>query len=360
MNKEIGSEFWIDNVSIEHVDTMPNWLTKYGDVVLTSSGRSAISLLLEQINPKNKSVLLPAYICESVILPFINKGYKCFFYDINEDLSPKIEGIFSFNNIGIFLHIGYFGFLSNLNLINVIQKFKDESTIIVEDITHTLFSNTNNFEDNDFYIGSIRKWFGVPSGGFLASKKFVLEAPQYINEQFTKLRKESLLLKKIYIETKNITLKDKFLNQFSIAEEILDNDLKPYRIDKVSSQLVRNLDYNQLVRKRKENYLHLLRNIKKSDFLQPLFPSINDDVCPLFFPIVIKEDRNKIKKKLIEEEIYCPIHWPIPVQINMNLFENSRKLYNTELSIPCDQRYDISDMDKIINIINQLIESTEE
>ena len=106
--------------------------------------------------------------------------------------------------------------------------------------------------------------------------------------------------------------------------------------------------------------MHLLRNIKKSDFLQPLFPSINDDVCPLFFPIVIKEDRNKIKKKLIEEEIYCPIHWPIPVQINMNLFENSRKLYNTELSIPCDQRYDISDMDKIINIINQLIESTEE
>ena len=50
MINEIGSEFWAqkrDSTGIK--SDIPIWLKKYGDVVLTSSGRGALSLILDKI-----------------------------------------------------------------------------------------------------------------------------------------------------------------------------------------------------------------------------------------------------------------------------------------------------------------------
>ncbi len=56
---EIGSEFWIDDVLTEKIREA-QWIRKFGNTVLTTSGRGAISLLLQEVNPKFKSILLPA------------------------------------------------------------------------------------------------------------------------------------------------------------------------------------------------------------------------------------------------------------------------------------------------------------
>lgn len=61
----------------------------------------------------------------------------------------------SIKNLGLFLHMEYFGFDTNSNLTSVLQELKKQSTIIVEDVTHTLFSNINRFTENDYYVGSI-------------------------------------------------------------------------------------------------------------------------------------------------------------------------------------------------------------
>lgn len=354
MNREIGSEFWVDGVPLKSKFKIPKWLEKFGNIVLTSSGRGALSLLLQQIKPDIKTVLLPAYICDSVITPFMEMGYECFFYDIDKGLKLDIESLLKYENIGIFVHMGYFGFQTNSNLEFVIKHFKKKSTIIVEDVTHTLFSNYQRYEENDFYLGSIRKWFGLPSGGFLASNQIELDEVHYENKHFVQIRKVALLLKEKYIETDEQGFKERFLSQFEIAEEILDNDVNPYRIDELSLNIINVLEDEVLVGKRRENYNFLLENLNKVDFLQILLPALDNDTCPLFFPILIKSERNQVRRKLIEEKIYCPVHWPIPLQINTSKYKKSKELYNSELSIPCDQRYDIEDMERIVSVIKSI------
>ena len=56
--------------------------------------------------------------CESVIIPFIEHGYSFYFYEIKEDLSPNIDSINAYENIGIFVHMGYYGFSTNSNLLS--------------------------------------------------------------------------------------------------------------------------------------------------------------------------------------------------------------------------------------------------
>jgi hypothetical protein len=352
---EIGSEFWLDNIPTAlSPNEIPNWLTKLGDTVLTSSGRGAITLLLQQVTPQNKSVLLPAYTCDSVILPFIEQGYSCYFYDINEDLSPNIESIKSYKNIGLFFHMGYYGFSTNSNLLNVVLDFRKQSTIIVEDITHTLFSSYKRLEENDFLVGSIRKWFGIPGGGFLASSTRKLKRPQTDTIEFLALRKAALYSKGKYIKNNDNNLKMAFLNQFSEAESLLDKDPAPYRIDSLSNEIINSFNIADMVRKRRQNFVLLSEGLRNVSYLNVLFSDFPDNVCPIFYPVIIKKDRNDVRRLLIDEKIYCPVHWPIPDKVKCIDLVNSLGIYSEILSIPCDQRYGEEEMARIISVLNRL------
>ncbi|MER2169277.1 MAG: hypothetical protein ABS938_01445 [Psychrobacillus psychrodurans] len=353
MFKEIGSEFWLDNTHEESKSGLPNWLTKYGDVVLTTSGRGAISLILQQLAPINKSVLLPAYICDSVILPFIEHGYTCHFYEVDKRLLPKVE-LKSFENVGVFLHMGYFGFSTNSDLLNAIQYFKKKSTIIIEDVTHTLFSRFNKYEENDFYVGSIRKWFGVPSGGFLASSKRIVKRPVLTNDDFSMLRTVALNIKGKYMKVNDDSLKNLFLGYFSDAEILLDKDINPYCIDAFSTKLISSLDVNLLISRRRENFKTLLQGIESISYLETPFIHLPINGCPLFYPVMVKTNRDDLRKKLIDEGIYCPIHWPIPEQIRETNLCSTLEIYSDILSIPCDQRYGIAEMERIVSILKNL------
>lgn len=354
LNREIGSDFWLEDGPILHHTEIPKWLEKYGNTVLTSSGRGAITLLLEQVNPINKTVLMPAYICESVIIPFLEFGYTCHFYEVGKDLTPNLDSIRSIENIGIFLHMGYFGFDTNSTLKSVIQELKKHSTIIVEDITHTFFSNINQFTVNDYCVGSIRKWLGVPSGGLLASTKTKLLNPAGMNTNFTRIRENALLLKGNYIKSGNEGLKELYLQAFKEAEKLLEVDYKSYQIDPLSISLLNSLEVDHLINKRRRNFQVLLDGLSNLNYLSIPVKELKDDLCPLFFVVNIKEDRNLIRKKLIDKRIYCPIHWPIPDQLNEQLSNDTKDLYLTTLSIPCDQRYEIEDMNRIISVMRGL------
>ena len=357
MINEIGSEFWIDkNKLIHDSDKMPSWLSRFGNVVLTTSGRGALSLLLDHIKPKVKSVLLPSYICDSVILPFEIAGYELTYYDVDKYLKPiDIESIKN-ANVGIFLHMGYFGFSTNDILSDLISSLKYESVITIEDVTHTLFSQCNKPIESDFIIGSIRKWFGIPSGGFLASDKTINFELIDANVDFINIRRSSLNQKFEYMRSGNESIKSTYLSGFNRAEHILDEDIRPYKIDRESEVIIKNLDNKELQIVRQRNYDFLLKHLRVVDGIEVIFNDVENDVIPMFFPIYVKSNRDELRRKLIENEIYCPVHWPIPKQVNGHLNITTKNIYDSILSIPCDQRYQIEDMRRIINGIVSFFE----
>lgn len=354
---EIGSEFWTDRNDIpEYSNEMPSWLKKFGNVVLTTSGRGALSLLLDQVKPRVKKALLPSYICDSVISPFETAGYELTYYDVDKYLKPiDIESIKN-SNIGIFLHMGYFGFPTNKILSDTISSLKSNSVIVIEDVTHTLFSDNDTQIDNDFIIGSIRKWFGTPSGGFLASDKIMNYELFDADNEFINLRGSSLHRKFEYIKSRNKSMKSTYLSGFNRAEKILDEDIKPYKIDHTSEMIIKNFDNKQLQSSRKRNYEFLLKQLSDVDRTEVIFNNLGSDITPMFFPIYVKRNRDKLRQNLIDKEIYCPVHWPIPKQLIGRLNSITKNIYESILSIPCDQRYQIEDMRRITNEICSFVE----
>lgn len=348
---EIGSEFWLDSIPTKHITGTPAWIAKYGDTALTSCCRGAISLLLNEAQPGLKTVLLPGYVCDAVILPFVTQGYDCYFYDINADLAPDMESIADQGNLGIFLHMGYFGFPTNSVLSNVVKQFKAKSTIVVEDITHSLFSDYRRFEENDYYVASLRKWAGVPSGGFLASPRRPIRGTMQQNEAFASTRREALLIKARYINELDVELKNQYLEDFARGEAYIDGDPAPYQIDALSKTIVGGLDVDDIKGIRRKNHTILTEGLEGIENIEPVFPELPDGVVPLFYPVYIMNKRDEIRQRLVDNDIYCPVHWPTPPQVKLERLTGAAKVYSAIMSIPCDQRYSEDDMERVLTVL---------
>lgn len=85
---ELGSEFNLDLNNLEPVrDSIFEYLRGY-NVLFTSSGRMALRLC-HSLLPQNGLILLPEYICESVIASFPLNRIR--FYKLNSQLQIDIE-----------------------------------------------------------------------------------------------------------------------------------------------------------------------------------------------------------------------------------------------------------------------------
>jgi hypothetical protein len=114
--KEIGSNFWLnrcDELKTKEI-SLDFLQLNIRDVAFLSTGRSAISFVLEYIElPVHKKVaLLPPFTCHTVIEPFINAGYKVFYYRIDKNLTCSrqyfLEDIEKYQPSVVLVH-GYFG-----------------------------------------------------------------------------------------------------------------------------------------------------------------------------------------------------------------------------------------------------------
>jgi len=360
---EIGSEFSLGKLPDEtnnQNNKNPSFLVS--ESKLLSTGRGAISLILEMEAHRfnNKKVLLPAYICNSVVQPFIDQGFVCMFYDVDTYLQPDPESFESASrkNPDFLIHLGYFGFNSSLNLRPLLQDLSKKGTFIIEDQTHTMLSHFENFKGNDRSFGSIRKWLGVPCGAYVSSyKNDSNQFPKNIAQKFVNLRTEAMQLKGRYLINPNEILKNKYLKIFAQAQEILEKDTRYYDIDRISESIIYNSNYGAIIERRRENYQVLLEKLNGIDTIQVPFPVLPDDVTPLFFPILVKKNRDKLRTFLSQHQIYCPIHWPKPDLLKNTEGFKSDKIYDSILSIPIDQRYNKQHMARIVNFVWKYLSS---
>ncbi|MEG1781527.1 MAG: hypothetical protein RR242_09510, partial [Clostridium sp.] len=113
---------------------------------------------------------------------------------------------------------------------------------------------------------------------------------------------------------------------------------------------IKELDIEFLRKKRRENAKVLLQILSELAF----FPNLEQNDCPLFVPISVPYGkRDALKQYLITQQIYCPGHWPVS-QLH-TLTAQTKFIYESELSIVCDQRYDIEDMKRISNEITTFL-----
>jgi dTDP-4-amino-4,6-dideoxygalactose transaminase len=153
-------------------------------------------------------------------------------------------------------------------------------------------------------------------------------------------------MKQAYMAGDDNIDKQEFLRLYGVFGHHLAEDYSDYAMDDLSYAIYKTTDLSAIKARRRENAKYLHEHLKLR-----FLASLTENACPLFVPVFFntKEERDHVRKKLIEAEIYCPIHWPKPTLIPAEYEVN--KIYDTELSLICDQRYGILEMQRIIETI---------
>lgn len=327
--KEIGSEFWdVPQTEIDNgiFPKSTQWFL---------SGRSALQAIIAELKDC-RTVAMPSWCCDSMVMPFIDAGIKVHFYPVYFDggLAQDI----SLDSDALFL-IDYFGYT---------EKQPDLSGykgVVIRDVTHSIFSTT--YADADYYFGSLRKWCGVWTGGYAWSmngKK--LRADSNTTDcRYAELRMNAMQLKNEYINGR--ATEKLYLDIFNEAEEVLENvGVLPAAERDVDAARKLDVEY---IRSRRRRNAEILRQAF-SDWL--VFPEMGDTDCPMFVPVLVPDDkRNELRRHLIQNEIYCPIHWPVSAYHEPD--KKAETIYANELSLVCDQRYTESDMNRIVDVIQE-------
>lgn len=317
--KEIGSEFWKIPVYNQENGIFPahtNWFL---------SGRCALQAIIRDWG--GKSIALPSWLCESMIKPFLDAGVTVEFY-------PALEPIRNIRAEGILI-MDYFGYVRPLDM-------ESYDGTIIRDVTHSVFSK--EYKDADYYFGSLRKWAGFWTGGYAWTKDGrVLPIENGDDHGYTPLRKQAMEEKAAYMEAG--AGEKVFLGTFGKADEVLE-DCGALPADARDIALAKQLDVTLIRERRRANAARLLQSL--ADIA--VFPELGKQDCPLFVPVCLpKEERDALRKALISQAVYCPVHWPRSVYHTAGT--ETCKLYETELSLVCDQRYTVEDMERIIEIV---------
>lgn len=146
--------------------------------------------------------------------------------------------------------------------------------------------------------------------------------------------------------------KEAFLSLFEEAEHLLESDYAGYKPSADTMAAFLQLDMSCIAEKRKENAAVLLEGLKDIPEIKLMFSAMKKDDVPLFLPVLVNTGRKKLRKYLVDNSIYCPIHWPLS-EFHYGISKRAEFLYQRELSLICDQRYDVEAMERIVDCIRR-------
>ena len=319
MRAEIGSEFWAVPTTGEN-GLFP------ADTRWFRSGRSALTAILRE-NGFRKAAL-PEWCCDSMIVPFLEAGIQVVFYPSFG--SPAGTGA------DVALVMDYFGW----------DRGGDASGFsgtVIRDLTHSILRPEQSA--GDYYFGSLRKWAGFWTGGFAWGFRSapVMDSSE---DSYEALRRQAMEDKEDYILER--TQSKDYLSFFSRAEDLLELPGVFPAADR-DVQLARKLDVRSVRERRRANAGILLDALGHL----ALFPELREEDCPLFVPI-LTEDRDALRRHLIANAVYCPVHWPVTPLHPRDL--DRGEIYDRELSLVCDQRYGPEDMARVAELVKAFLE----
>lgn len=303
------------------------------NIYYTDSGRSSLRLILRSL--KGKVIALPNYLCSVIIDVLIGENFEFVFYQVSKDFKIDLASInFSFDVLYI---IDYFGIKHNYLSSNSIMNDK----IVIEDnVFSPLIENTLSFR-KWISFNSYRKFSFCAEGSMIKStfnleRKYIkkTEAPFILDKYNAKHIKHRYINVGEYSE-------DQYLELFEKSEQILNKQSDIYSLSDLGIGNILNFNINMSIEKeiRESNY-NILENEIKSN--------INRNINFKSFFVFSCKNRDNLKKILMKNNIFLPIHWPNPLNI-----ENI--LYKHLLSVPVDSRYNEEDMNSIATIIKKYV-----
>lgn len=305
---------------------------------LFSFCREAIYLIAKKEIANGKKAMLPKYTGSSVIAPFQELGYDYQFYPVCNDLTIDIsraKEIFSVHHPNLMVVHPYYGMDLTKQEQDMLEEMHEGGCEIILDLTQCLFS-TMRLPFIKYYVGSIRKWFAIPDGAFLETSDemgdFNIE-----NDEIVSLQTMAMKLRGEYFQTGDTSIKDESICLSHEVERLMTGPITPHDMASVSKEILafEDADFQQKIRI--DNYKRLYEGLKDVKDIELIADISRLTTAPLSFPFRV-DDVSAMQKKLAKKAIYARLLWEKEDRI---------------LTITVDQRYDLSDMDRVVAAIKE-------
>lgn len=293
---------------------------------LLNTGRNALEFILRSIG-RVRRVYLPYYTCEVVLEPLKRLSIPWSFYaiDLNLEMADKLE-------LGEYEYLianNYFG-LKDAYIRTLSSIYGDR---LIVDCAQAFFAEPLP-GIKSFY--SCRKFVGVADGG-VAYVGTPVDSVDY-PEDSTSDHDSHLYTRKGFGAEAGF-------KEFQENERKLDN--QPIRSLSVKTkEILAHIDYELVVNRRRANWQYLHSLLQERNHLS--LPGLDSFACPMVYPFMV-EDGERLRRKLIEGKVFVAKYWPNVMDDGVHKTEFL--LSNQIVSIPCDQRYQEEDLERIVELL---------
>lgn len=288
--------------------------------------RNALEYIILRL-PDIKRIFLPYYTCEAVIEPLERHLIRYEFYHINMQLEIADELLLDEGDY--LIANNYFGIKDKY--INELARRYNNRLII--DNAQALFAP---LIQNIKAIYSTRKFVGVADGGFAVGIG-AKNVWQFEMDDSSKHDSHLLIRKKngaeagyIYYQENECKLNNQPIKRMSIQTQ----------------NILKHIDYKKIIDRRRQNFQYLCAMLGSNNLLK--LPSMDSFICPMVYPFLTND--NTIRDRLIKNKVFVARYWPNIIDwCNEDTIEYY--LCNNIIPLPIDQRYEQTDMNRIINVI---------
>ncbi|MGN1157364.1 MAG: hypothetical protein ACI4TK_14405 [Agathobacter sp.] len=298
------------------------------NAIALNCGRNCLAYLLRA--KQIKKILLPYFLCDSVTNICKQENIEVRNYHINEFFIPKDVSLKE--DEWLYL-VNYYGQLSHED----VRLWTEKYNRVIVDNAQAYFEMPLPGVDT---IYTCRKFLGVPDGAFLYTNVMVDDATLPFDESFERMH---FLLGR-FERTASEYYDEYVANNKRFATE------KIKHMSKLTMNLLRGIDYEGIKKKRTQNFEYLFEKLKDYNILKlRMVPGA------FAYPLML-DDAVIIRKELQKNKIYIPTLWP-NVLADTNKGSIEYNFAQKILPMPCDQRYDIEDMQYICDVIKEIIGS---
>ena len=305
--KEIGGYFSLE---------LDSKFNNIGNAIALNSARNCLRYIIRAYDIKE--LYIPFYTCPVVWQATQKENCNIKFYHIDKDFMPTME----FPENSYILYTNYFGVCAK-NVKNLAAKYKN----LIVDNSQAFYMPKCGIAS----FNSIRKFFGVSDGALLYTDKRLNKE----FEQDTSYQRFSHLLKRA-----DVSAQFGYQDFCNNDDSLIDAEIKT--ISNLTKAIFNSIDIEKTKKQRLENFEYINKKLQLNNELKI---ELSSDDVPMVYPYLIKDDG--LRKKLIQNKIYIATYWePMPENYPEGVFQKDL------LPLPIDQRYNIEELKRILEVIN--------
>ena len=331
----VGGEFGID-LSIQRDTFKPAPDTYY-----YASGRTALYQIFKSLGKNVHKIWFPDWLCHTMVEAAKKAGFEYAFYELDDAFQVTVKALDEkgFKDGCWVLLINYFGLQDLTQAAKAIKEAYPNAIVIEDDVQayYSFAEETNPYADYRFT--SLRKAFAIPDGGLVYTQRPMTHATR--PNTFTQYKIEAGVMK---MRRGEPGIKDEdYLALFEKGSELIDDNYDSV-MSRDSEMLFAGTNFQWVKQQRKENAKYLLEGLESLG-VKPMI-DVPENKVPLFVPICL-DDRNAMRKRMFQHEVFCPVHWPL----NGMPLKKGAEMAQHELSLIVDQRYSINDMNLLLSLL---------